>query len=387
MAIDAAGAAWEDFCRRLAELGTTLPDDPADPGARADGVRHLARQAVMALQGHFEHGDPGHPSFHRYEEPWVQWGGPNPDNVYLRAPIDPAATYRLWGDVTGVREAIISLVEGDMHLGAFGVWSEKTLSELAVGPDGALEVWISPDEHEGNWLPTDPGATQLLVRQYQVDWEQDRVATLHLERLDTRGTPPPALTDTAVAAALGRAAAWVEASASFWSDYMEGARAGMAHNAFGPPTTPPGGAPNIAYGGGWWELGPGEALVITHDVPDADYWGWTVHHRHRMDSGDFANRLTSTNGAQAHVDGDGQVRLVLAAADPGTANWIDTEGRPEGLLVYRYVGTRTRPVPEAEVVKLSLATDHLPRDHPAVTPEARVEQLAARRRAILARYQ
>ncbi len=100
---DAAAAAWSDFCTRLAALGATLP---ADPSARADGVRHLARQAVMALQGQLEHGDPAHPSFHRYEEPWVQWGGPNPDNVYLRAPIDPTATYRLWGDVTGVREAI-----------------------------------------------------------------------------------------------------------------------------------------------------------------------------------------------------------------------------------------------------------------------------------------
>ena len=387
MAPDAAAAAWEDFCRRWAALGTTLPDDPADPGARADGVRHLARQAVMALQSHFEHGDPAHPSFHRYEEPWVQWGGPNPDNVYLRAAIDPAATYRLWGDVTGVREAIISLVEGDMHLGAFGVWSEKALSELAVGDDGMLEVWISPDEHPGNWLPTDPAAAQLLIRQYQVDWEQDRVATLHLERLDTRGTPAPPLTEAAATEALDKAAAWVEASAPFWSDYMEGARAGMAHNAFGPPTTPPGGAPNIAYGGGWWELGPDEALVITHDVPVADYWGWTVHHRHRMDSGDFADHLTSTNGIQAEVDADGRVRLVLAHGDPGTANWIDTQSRPEGLLVFRYVGTRTRPVPEAQVVKLSAVTDHLPRDHPAVTPEARVEQLAARRRAVLARYQ
>jgi hypothetical protein len=227
----------------------------------------------------------------------------------------------------------------------------------------------------------------VLVRQYQVDWERDRVATLHLEQLDTRGTPAPPLTGAAVVEALDRAAAWVEASARFWSDYMEGARAGMAHNAFGPPATPPGGAPNIAYGGGWWELGPDEALVITHDVPDADYWGWTVHHRHRMDSGDFADHLTSTNGAQAHVDADGRVRLVLAAIDPGTANWIDTQGRPEGLLVYRYVGTRTRPVPDAEAVAVIDVGDHLPADHPSVTSEDRVEQVAARRRAVLARYQ
>ena len=377
-------AAWASFCARLGALGDELPEDPE---ARAEGVRHLARQAVMALQGHLEHGDRAHPSFHRYEEPWVQWGGPNPDNVYLRAPIDPAATYRLWGDVTGVREAIVSLVEGDMALGAFGVWSETTLSDLAVGDDGRLEVWISPEEHPGNWLATDPGATQLLVRQYQVDWEQDRVAALHLERQDTRGTSPPPLTGATVADALDRAAAWVEASSRFWSDYLEGARRAMAHNAFGPPSTPPGGAPNIAYGGGWWVLGPDEALVVAHDRPDADYWGWTVHHRHRMDSGAFADHLTSTNGEQAHVDADDRVRLVVAATDPGGPNWIDTQGRPEGLLVYRYVGTRTRPVPEAALVPVGDVRDHLPADHPVVTPADRVEQRAARRRAVLARYQ
>jgi hypothetical protein len=60
--VDAAAAAWADFCARLGALGDTLPDDPA---ARADGARHLARQAVMALQGHLEHGDPTHPSLHR----------------------------------------------------------------------------------------------------------------------------------------------------------------------------------------------------------------------------------------------------------------------------------------------------------------------------------
>ena len=115
---------------------------------------------------------------------------------------------------------------------------------------------------------------------------------------------------------------------TFWKDYMEGARAGMAHNAFGPPNTPPGGAPNIAYGGGWWELGPDEALVVVHDVPDADYWGWTVHHRHRMDSGDFADRLTSTNGAQAHVDATAGCAWCSPTPTPARANWIDTRASP-----------------------------------------------------------
>jgi len=372
--------AWAVFTERLSAAAGALPEGP-------ENARHLARQVVMALQGHLEHADVRHPTFHRYEEPWVPWGGPNPDNVYLRAPVDPSETYRVWADVTGVRELIVSLVEGDMHLGAFGVWSERTLGDLDVGPDGLLELWIAPEEHEGNWLPAAPEATQLLIRQYQVDWETDRIARFQIENQATVGRPPEPPSDEAVAAALDRAAAWVEASMTFWRDYVEGARASMTHNAFGPPTTPPGGAPNIAYGGGWWELGPDEALVITHDLPDADYWGWTVHHRWRMDSGDFADRLTSTNAAQAHVDDDGRVRLVLAHADPGAPNWIDTQGEPEGLLVYRYVGTRTRPVPEAEVVPIVRIGSYLPPDHPIVSLEERRDQLARRRRAVLARYQ
>jgi hypothetical protein len=373
--------AWADFCRRVGALGEALPGEE-----RAEGARHLARQVVMALQGHLEHGDPAHPSLHRYEEPWVQWGGPNPDNVYVRAAIDPGATYRLTSDVTGVAAAIVSLVEGDMHLGALGVYAERTLDDLEVGPGGELEVWISPDDHPGNWMPSDPAARQLLIRQYQVDWERDRVASFRLERTDTAGVPPPPPTGDDVAAALDRAATWVERSASFWAEYVDGARAASPHNGFGPPTTPPGGAPTIAYGAGWWELAPGEALVVTHDLPDADYWGWTIHTRHRMDSGDFAGRQTSLNRAQAHVDGDGRVRLVVAGEDPGTPNWIDTEGRAEGLLVYRYVGARTRPLPEGEVVPVADVRSALPADHPPVTPDERRARLAARRAAVLARY-
>jgi hypothetical protein len=38
-------------------------------------------------------------------------------------------------------------------------------------------------------------------------------------------------------------------------------------------------------------------------------------------------------------------------------------------------------------VELSEVDDHLPAGHPRVSPEARRTQLAARRRAVLARYQ
>jgi hypothetical protein len=89
---------------------------------------------------------------------------------------------------------------------------------------------------------------------------------------------------------------------------------------------------------------------------------------------------------QAFADDDGRVRIVVAADDPGVPNWIDTEGRPEGMLMYRSIGTRTRPVPETAVVPVADVRAHLPAAHPVVSEAARRTQLAQRRAAVLARY-
>ncbi|MCU1467805.1 MAG: hypothetical protein JWM72_3733 [Actinomycetia bacterium] len=385
--LDVTGA-WRSFCARLADVGSSLEGEPfpqSDAG-RALGTRHLARQLVMALQAELEHADASNPTFHRYEEPWVQWGGPNPDNAYTRAPIDPAATYRVFGHVAGVRAAIFSFVDGDMHLGRYGVFSERSLADLDVDADGSLELWISPEPHDHNWIESHADAHLFLVRQYLCDWEHDRGAPLTIERVDTRGipSPPPAARD--LVAALDRAATWVERSTAYWCTYVERARDSLPCNAVAPPGTPRGGAPTIAYGAGWWQLEADEVLVITTDVPDAGYWGWTVHHRYRLDSGDFANRQTSLNLAQAFVDHDGRIRLVLAHRDPGVPNWIDTEGQPEGMLVYRSVDTRSRPVPQSVVVSFAAVREHVPASHPVVGAADRRNQLARRRAAVLARY-
>jgi hypothetical protein len=375
--------AWQQFCARLGALGERVAAPPF-PGSGADhaaAVHHLARQVVLALHGELEFGDPSRPAFHRYEEPWAQWGGPNPDNVYTRAAIDPAGRYRVPGDVTGVRAAIFSVVEGDMHLDRYGVFGERTLADLDVGAGGSFECWISPERHDGNWIESHADARLFLVRQYQCDWERDRIARFAIERVDAHVPAPVSLVD-----ALARAATWTERSIGYWCAYVEKARATMPRNAVGPPGTPRGGAPNIAYGGGWWDLAPDEALVVTSERPDADYWGWTIHHRYRLDSGDFASHQTSLNMAQTFVDDDGQVRLALAATDPGVANWIDTEGRPEGMLMYRSVGTRTRPASHAEVVKLADVRAHVPASHPVVDAETRRAQLGRRRAAALGRY-
>lgn len=383
-----AEAAWRELAERLGALPERLdaagfPDDPA---ARAAAVRHLGRHVALALEAELDHADPRHPTLHRYEQPWSQWGAPNPDNVYERCAIDPAATYVLRGRTAGVHEALFSLVEGDMHLGEVGVFAEVALSELDAGAAGDLELVIGPEGTPGAHLVTDQGARMLLVRQYLYDWATDPVASLSIERVDTAGIPAGPPSPDAVAAALDRAARWVEESITYWAAYAGASRDLLEHNTFTAPNTPPGGAPSIAYGGGCWELAPGQALVIEHELPEARYWNWSVHHLHTFDSGAFHERSTSVNGAQAHVDGDGRVRIVVAAEDPGTPNWLDTEGQAFGMAVYRYVGAVTKPHPAARVVSLGEVAGVLPDDHPVTTPARRRELLAARRVAAQRRW-
>src|SRR4051812_8998339 len=153
---DPAGEAWARFCSALGEQSDRLTEAgfPTDARGRGEGIRHLARQAQVALQGELEHADARHPRLHRYELPWSQWGAPNPDNVYSRCAIDPEATYVLRGRVDGVHEALFSLVEGDMHLDESGVYAEVALTDLTPTEGGDLELVIGPGPADDNHLPS-----------------------------------------------------------------------------------------------------------------------------------------------------------------------------------------------------------------------------------------
>jgi len=386
------GSAWRAFCRRLEAIGDRLQvaGFADEPRARTEGYRAITRWLVYALQQEIEAGDPQFPGFVRHQDPWNQWGGPNPDNVYLRANIDPRLAYRVWArDARGLRQAIFSLHEGDMQLSEYGVFGERSLDQLPLAPDGGLELWLMPrgaSPHAGHCIELDPRARIFTIRLYQADWERDALPTFQIERAGAEGEPRPPLGPAALAGGLERAARWVEASVDYWNRYTGTAWARATPNVPSPARSAPGGADHILYGNCFWELEPDEALVLEVERPDADYWNFVTHTIPWLETGEFDRRQISLNDQQAHVDSDGAVRVVVAHRDPATPNWIDTEERRRGMLVYRWVWARDNPVPRARVVALDDVRKAVPPDHPAVTPAARRALLARRREAVWNRY-
>ncbi len=378
-----SGDAWRQFCDRLKQAGDTILSDdyPASSRERSEGFRSLTRLLSYAMQMEIECADPAFPQLFHHEQPHNQWGGPNPDNGYLRASIHPDHAYRVWGTLAGVRQMILSLHEGDMQLGQFGVYSEQTLSDWELGPNGELEVFVSKEkpEYATNWMPLHEDARIFSARIYVSDWENDACPTLHIERLGAEGLAAPPLEPAALASALERSVNWVEKSAEFWNRYTGSAWARATPNALDPARSAPGGADHILYGNCCWELAEDEALVVNCEAPEAEYYNFCIHTLGGLESGDFANRQVSLSDQQLHVDDDGCIRLVLSARDPGVPNWIDNEGRERGMLVYRFVWATTNPKPEGRVVKVDQVRSLVPDGHPTIDANERRRRLSARR--------
>ncbi len=382
------GEAWRDFCDRLKATGDAIIGDgfPTSPFDRAEGFRWLTRLVVHATQMEVEAGDPAHPFFIRYETPHNQWGGPNPDNCYLRANVDSHYDYRIWANVKDVRQAIFSLNEGEMQLGEYGVFGEHSLEGFEVGEDGTLEIFLTGEPRPGNWMPMHEKGRLFTIRIFQSDWERDAAPAFHIERLGAEGVSRPLLNPAFVANALDRSATWIEKTARFWNVYTERGWEHATPNQAGKPAPAKGGADNILYGSCFWQLAEGEALLIECERPEAEYMGFTIHTMAWLESGDFAERQTSLSGHQLHFDADGKVRVVLAHRDPGVPNWIDIDGRERGLFVYRWVWSQDKPVPRSSVIPLDGVRGALPVDHPQVDEATRRAAISRRREAAWNRF-
>jgi len=102
-------------------------------------------------------------------------------------------------------------------------------------------------------------------------------------------------------------------------------------------------AADAAYSMAPFMIPPGQALVVTgrwpEDCRSANVCIWNRH----MQTLDYLHRPVTLNRRQTRTDDEGRFRIVVAHEDPGVPNWLDTEGRPFGLLFLRDM------LPEGEI--------------------------------------
>jgi hypothetical protein len=91
---------------------------------------------------------------------------------------------------------------------------------------------------------------------------------------------------------------------------------------------------------------PGEALVIRGRFPKCRFSNVVLWNRY-LQTLDYANRTSSLNRKQVKLESDGSFKIVVAGSDPGVPNWLDTEGRPFGMMFWRFM------LPEEEIAPLT----------------------------------
>ena len=370
--------AWREVCERMIVVGERLLDAsyPADSLDRTAGFIHLTEQLMCWLGWSVFHADPRRPFFQRQNDLITQWGGPNADNVYRHARVEPGRRYRIRGQMYSCSDFILAVRRGFMHMPTWGTIFELTASDLGLGPGDEIDLIAG----EGGQIDLPDGAVMISIREYYFDWKAEQPALFTIECLDEDALEPaPRLAGDELAARLRDAASAVEVSLDYWNTYMKERRSTQPDNTFTPPLKLENGLDAARYIHCIWDLGPDDALVVDCDVPDSRYWSWQLYQLGWFDLVDTVERQTSLNHTEAVIDGD-RVQVVVSARDPGVANWLDTGGRRNGLLMLRWFWPRgENPEPVTRVVPVAELSG-------PVTPEERADALRRRRQHLAWRF-
>jgi len=313
--------------------------------------------------------DPASPLFRQIVTPSRKFTGDNSDAIYFDAPVSADHEYLVRGNMHGAVYVSITLEEGtaDGSLGsrAAGIINDN---EFETDEQGNFEIRLGGEAAPGNWLALTPGTSRITTRHY---FENETSAAADPASIPTWSItvlnlkePPPIPGDAEVAAGIRRAAQFVRTRTIGMPPMAETAEKvpflSIVPNQFPQPVLPGDmglAAIDAAYSMAPYYLAPDEALVVTGRWPEcrmANVCLWTRFQQ----TYDYKNRRASLNRAQTELEADGSFRMVLAHEDPGCKNWIDTEGRPLGLVFWRFFLPEGEiEQPQATVVKFAELSD------------------------------
>ncbi len=242
-----------------------------------------------------------------------------------------------------------------------------------------------------NWLENAADTDTLIVRQIYADWSAEYPGQIHIDRVDTLGTPRPAYTTADVAARLHAAAQEMYSATTVWPNFVaQRYLERMPANTISPlmDTATLGGVNGRWMANGHFELHPDEVLLIRTWPTDAAYQGLQLTDLW-FASLDYADRVSSLNTHQALLAADGSYYFAVSASDPGYANWLDTGGLERGVFLLRFDGLKQEipraQWPSVQLVKRTELRESIP-GFAEVSAAARAETLRERRRHVQVRY-
>jgi hypothetical protein len=394
-------AAWDGYYKALDEMRAKMEATPryaSNPQDRAKAYHTLMEMQAMAYNFIVAPRMTNPRIFKNlgWQTNIYTLGQNGPDFDYRNLFVDGSQTYRLTGHVGETKLNLIQVFDG-----VFGEPGVKTtgnydLADMQVAKDGSFEIILGGPKREGNWIPLDPKIDYQYVffRRALADWNDD-AGDLKIERIspvEPGHYDADEFDEAAMAKRIKRAEGFIRYVTEDFNIKLYEWYTKIGNNEKNHLTLLPGtvtsqvGSPSSNYAMGIFHLADDEALLIEMPkAPDGAYWSFQVGDVWSR-SLDFNERQTSLNMAQTKLGADGSLHIVLSAKDPGIANWIDTDGRKEGTLVFRNYRAKTSPVPSARKVKFSELAKLLPKDTVKVTPEQRAAAIASRQAGFLKHY-
>jgi len=341
----------------------------------------------------------------------------NPDTIYRFVPVNKTAEYVLTGRIyAGIpADTTFSVLEGTSGKTS----SILTLADLDISADGTFVITVSGDPAapgQTNHLQLTSESTLIAARNTLGDWNTEDPMELEVQKVSgPRNSlfaqlggfvffgrlvndhpflaslasliPPLAIADSSLVRGPLTALLMLVRGANQEAKYMALATTDSATGQLRQPnvmTQPASNAEFLAnqlQSNGYFQLANNEALVLTIDPGNAEYFTVPVYNDWTI-TGDYWNQQTSLNNYQAVPNGDGTYTMVVSVADPGVKNWVSTGGLNQGLISMRFqnLDPNSPDVPSVQsaVVKLADLPGYLPPGTVFVTPVQRTAQLDAR---------